>query len=540
MTMASNSSSSSSSRHVPRLNIVMQFVGTRGDIQPLIAYGQMLQNFGHRVRFATHNEHRALVTNNDLKFFPLGGDSQKLMKYMVTCGGIYPTIGAVLNGAIGENNEAISEILKSTWASCIDPDEVTNDGFFADAIIANPPSFGHIHCAEKLRIPLHIVFTMPWSETINFSHPLARSAYRVEESPRRRAESYQSVERFMWTGSHRIVNDFRKNILGLLPLSSEQALRMMNDVPHTYCWSPSLVPKPNDWGPNIDVCGFFFLYDKTDYPVPRSLMDFLDSGDPPLYIGFGSISGHDERKLFRTIIRALNITGKRAVVSDKLIAPDTEVPENIHPCGNCPHDWLFQYVSGVCHHGGAGTTATGLRAGLPTIIVPFFGDQYFWSDIVEKAGAGPPALSARSLHTRHLVDAINFISDANVKARAQEISRKMRDEHGCEAAMRSFHQQLPLDAMQSDLEETYPACYRIPKYGLKVSWPVAQILLGVESVFLDDLLPCATCEWNPAKSFNLSIPPLYRTPDRVLPYTEDQRKKIIAAFSDVINKVPQK
>jgi len=151
-----------------------------------------------------------------------------------------------------------------------------------------------------------------------------------------------------------IINNFRKKTLGLSTLNTSQAINVLNDerVPHTYCWSPSLVSKPDDWGVHINVSGFFFLDLGTAYTnPPRDLLDFLQLNDgnhnesklpPPIYIGFGSIAGHDSRRILAIVTDALNRTGYRAVLSG--LASDTDhLPANIFKIGNVPHDWLFQY-----------------------------------------------------------------------------------------------------------------------------------------------------------------------------------------------------
>jgi UDP:flavonoid glycosyltransferase YjiC (YdhE family) len=113
-------------------------------------------------------------------------------------------------------------------------------------------------------------------------------------------------------------------------------------VPHTYCWSPSLVPKPSDWPYYIDVSGFFFLDLATNYKPSEDLVRFLEAGNPPIYIGFGSITGHDPRKILRIVLEALVASGYRALISG-LAKEDDVLPENVFRIGNCPHDWLFQH-----------------------------------------------------------------------------------------------------------------------------------------------------------------------------------------------------
>jgi UDP:flavonoid glycosyltransferase YjiC (YdhE family) len=141
-----------------------------------------------------------------------------------------------------------------------------------------------------------------------------------------------------------LINEFRKDILGLPSLYTRQAVRLMIDehVPFTYCWSPSLVPKPNDWPTYIDICGFFFLDLATNYKPPENLVRFLEAGDPPIYIGFGSITGHDPRRVLKIVLEALAATGYRALLSG-LVKETDKLPDNIFRIDNCPHDWLFQH-----------------------------------------------------------------------------------------------------------------------------------------------------------------------------------------------------
>ena len=141
-----------------------------------------------------------------------------------------------------------------------------------------------------------------------------------------------------------LINGFRENTLKLLPLRTRKAVRAMIDerVPHTYCWSPSLVRRPSDWPDYIDVSGFFFLDLATNYKPAEDLARFLEAGDPPIYIGFGSITGHDPRRILQIILEALTATGYRALLSG-LAKADDQLPENVLRIDNCPHDWLFQH-----------------------------------------------------------------------------------------------------------------------------------------------------------------------------------------------------
>lgn len=173
------STSSDSDHPISGLNIVIQIVGSRGDVQPFIALGCELQKHGHRVRIATHDVFRDFVSKSGLEYYPIGGDPNELMAYMVKTPGLVPSMKTIAAGEISKKRKMVHEMLQGCWKSCIypDPDSVEQKPFVADAIIANPPSFAHVHCAQALGIPLHMMFTMPWTATKSFPHPLGREIW---------------------------------------------------------------------------------------------------------------------------------------------------------------------------------------------------------------------------------------------------------------------------------------------------------------------------------------------------------------------------
>ncbi|CAF1531939.1 unnamed protein product [Adineta ricciae] len=492
---------------VPRLTILMMVVGTRGDVQPYVAFGQKLRLAGHRVRLATHEKFRKFVREHDLEFYPIASNPEDLMSYMVKNGGVFPSLTSVIEGDLKRNRRDIKNILESTWLACIDKDDETSIPFTAEVIIANPPSFGHIHCAQKLQIPLHMIFTMPWSPTTHFPHAFCK----VECSTTSAKEklnwvSYDAIETLTWSSTHDIVNRFRRDTLGLLPIHVRQAVRMFVDenVPYTYCWSPSLVPAPLDWPSHINVSGYFFLDDeKQSFKPSDDLVNFLGLNEnqekqkkvsAPLYIGFGSITGNDSDRLLKVILEALKKTNYRALLSGFDENHD-ELPSNILKISDIPHDWLFQYVSAVCHHGGAGTTAAGLRAGKPSIIVPFFGDQFFWGHVIEKSGAGPKPFPGKEVTVEQLAEAFESAHTPSAREAAERIRDAIAHENGCSTALRMFHSQLPLSRMRSDLESTFAACYRVNEYDLQVSRPVAQVLIAAGALDESQFSPHSTREW---------------------------------------------
>ncbi|KAJ1548038.1 hypothetical protein HK096_006636 [Nowakowskiella sp. JEL0078] len=443
---------------IPKLNIVILIVGSRGDVQPFLALGQELKKWGHKVRLATHETFRKFVQESELEFYPLGGDPAELMTYMVKNPGLLPSVDSVAKGDIGKKRSQMKEIIESTWLACTQNENDSSTKYVADAIIANPPSFGHIHIAEKLGIPLHIFFTMPWSQTSAFPSPLTLLTSSGKITKIMNTMSYDFVEIFTFQGLGDIINDFRTKTLELEPLAPTVGPFLMKilEIPHTYCWSPSLIPKPNDWGAHIDVCGFFFLdlATQSNYTPPNDLLEFLENGEKPIYVGFGSIVVDDPNGFTEMIFDAVRKSGVRIILSkgwggignDKL-----DIPSNVYLIGNCPHDWLFQKVSAVCHHGGAGTTAAGLKAGKPTIIVPFFGDQTWWGSMVAAYGVGPAPIQFKQLTAKKLAHAFEIATSKEMSEKAQSLATLLNQENGLREGVRSFHHHLPLDKITCEV-----------------------------------------------------------------------------------------
>ncbi|PSR89705.1 Sterol 3-beta-glucosyltransferase [Actinidia chinensis var. chinensis] len=433
-------------QYIPPLQIVILIVGTRGDVQPFIAIGKRLQDYGHRVRLATHSNFKDFVLTAGLEFYPIGGDPKVLAEYMVKNKGFLPSGPS----EIPIQRNQIKDIIYSLLPACKEPDIDSGIPFKADAIIANPPVYGHTHVAEAMKVPLHVFFTMPWTPTSEFPHPLSRvkqqSGYRL---------SYQIVDSLIWLGIRDMVNDLRKRKLKLRPvtyLSGSQGSESF--VPYGYIWSPHLVPKPKDWGPKVDVVGFCFLDLASNYEPPRPLMDWLNAGPKPIYIGFGSLPVQEPEKMTQIIVKALEMTGQRGIINKGWggLGNLKEPKDFIYLLDNCPHDWLFLQCAAVVHHGGAGTTAAGLKAACPTTVVPFFGDQPFWGERVHARGVGPPPIPIDEFSLPKLVDAITFMLDPMVKERALELAKAMENEDGVTGAVKAFFKHLPRKKCEPELE----------------------------------------------------------------------------------------
>lgn len=384
----------------------------------------------------------------------------------------------------------MAEILDGCWKGCIEPDMETGAPFVADAIIANPPSFAHVHCAQALGIPLHVMFTMPWSSTRAFPHPLANFKVGEIDPALINYASYGIVEFLTWQGLGDVINKFRAKLdLEPVPSTVGPVLAEVLKIPFTYCWSPALVPKPDDWPEHIDVCGFFFR-EHGSYDPPKAIVKFLEDGPPPVYIGFGSIVLEDAAKMTSLILEAVKLCGIRAIVSRGWSNLGEGLPDRTDDVlfiGDCDHEWLFQHVAAVVHHGGAGTTACGLKNACPTLVVPFFGDQPFWGDMIANAAAGPRPIPHKMLTSQNLVDAIQILLAPEARSAAKSIASQMATEDGVKAAVQSFHANLPFEAMPCSILNDRPAAWVHKKMPIRLSKAAAQVLIDNAVISLADL-----------------------------------------------------
>jgi sterol 3beta-glucosyltransferase len=198
-----------------------------------------------------------------------------------------------------------------------------------------------------------------------------------------------------------------------------------------YGLSPSVIPKPKDWGDNIHLTGFWFLDSTEDLEPTAELENFVESGSPPVYVGFGSMSNRKPEETADIVLQALKMTGQRAIMySGWGSLQKSNVPSNVLMVDSAPHTWLFPRCSAVIHHGGAGTTAAGLRGGTPSIVVPFHGDQPFWGKLVAELSVGPKPIPHKKLTAKRLTQAIRDAQSAEIRERARELGAMIQKEDG--------------------------------------------------------------------------------------------------------------
>jgi hypothetical protein len=230
-----------------------------------------------------------------------------------------------------------------------------------------------------------------------------------------------------------------------------------NKVPFVKMWSPSLVPKAKDWGPHIDVVGNIFLNeDKREkvgkFVPPPDFAQYLGAGDAPIFIGFGSMIIENTSELMGMISKAAQHVGARVVVQSNWSDLKADhLPSSIYLLGPAPHDWLLPRMAAVVHHGGAGTTAAGLRAGKPTMICPFFGDQFFWGQAVYEKGVGPKPIPIKRMTAGRLAQAFQDLRSPEMIAAAEKMASAFASEDGLSECVRAFYRHLPVEDMVCDV-----------------------------------------------------------------------------------------
>ena len=302
-----------------------------------------------------------------------------------------------------------------------------------------------------------------------------------------------------------MINRFRVKTLRLEPVSTLWAPGQLYrlKVPYTYMWSPGLIPKPDDWGPEIDIAGFVFLDLASSFKPPDALTKFLDAGEQPIYIGFGSIVVDDPDMFTSLIFDAVKRAGVRALVSKGWggLGHEGHTPENVYMLENTPHDWLFPRVRAVVHHGGAGTTAIGLKCGRPTMIVPFFGDQPFWGAMVAKAGAGAQvAVPYKHLTADVLAEGIVQCLKPEALEAASNLAKDIALEgDGAKNAAESFQRHLPIRGECSLCCAVLPdqaAVWTLKRCNLRLSALAAELLIREKKIKWQDLHLLRRYDWN--------------------------------------------
>ena len=412
------------------MKITVNTFGTRGDVQPYIALSKGLQQAGHTVRIVTHQIFESFVKEHGLDFFPLQLDPRQVL--------INQALSELGNNTIRINRwmeenfkSGLQDIFKVTLQANLDAELILNSGL----------SFAGWHVAEKLGTPA--LATYLWPVTPSRHLPATSGKIPPDWLPFRGIVNYLSAKisnQLFFNLLLSSVNQCRKDILDLRPMKRREYWGLDSARSSTaliYGYSPVVIPKPPDWSNNQQIAGYWFLDTKAGYQPDKILMDFLADDRKPIYIGFGSMVDHEREEISQIVIDALREANQRGVLLGGWSALGSEnLPDSIISVESVPHDWLFPQMAAVVHHGGAGTTAAGLRAGVPSVVVPSFGDQFFWGWRVHKLGVGSKPIPRNKLTVTKLVQAIQqAVNDDAIKSKATQVGQQIRAENGVESAV---------------------------------------------------------------------------------------------------------
>lgn len=407
------------------MRILITTFGTRGDIQPFIALGKGLKAAGHEVAVCTSEGYKPFVAEHDLAYAFM--DNELLRLSQLALGEIDGFADALR--VARKMRSATRRSMDDTWDAA--------RTFGPELIVYHPKCLGSYHIAEALQIPAVLALPLPfYTPTTAFPVPFIPYA-RLGGRFNRFTYQLNFLASAMFSG---MVNDFRAKALGQPALGRFADVLVRSDgtpVPIFYPYSPHVLPIPADFPSHVHVTGYWFLDRPPDWQPAGDLVRFLEDGPPPVYVGFGSMGGRRAAQHASIAVEALRVSSQRALLArgwGGLKA--TNLPRHAFMVDAVPHDWLFPRVAAVVHHGGAGTTAAGLRAGRPTVICPFLGDQPFWGRVVYERGVGTRPIPQWRLTVKSLSDAIRVaVHDASMQGRAAELGEAIRAEDGVARAV---------------------------------------------------------------------------------------------------------
>jgi sterol 3beta-glucosyltransferase len=409
------------------MNITILTTGSRGDTQPYIALGMELKQAGHAVRLAAFQNYETFVTDHGLDFFPIRGD-----------------VSLVAKGASGRKAAQVDNPLKLLLSFNDLKDhlfDLQQDFFNAcrdsDIIVYHPGAAVGYFAAQHFNIPSVLATPFPMAPTreypslIFYDKPRLGRGYNFL--------THKIMESIFWFASASPLKAFWKQEFGKLPqgFSSPFGRQVTRKYPTIISCSEHVFHTPEDRSEHIHTTGYWFMDETAGWAPSPELNDFLQSGSKPVYIGFGSMVSFDGAdQTTALVIEALRMSGQRGVLATGWdgMSKMENLPKDIFMLESAPHSWLFPRMAAVVHHGGAGTTAEGLRAGVPSVIVPHANDQYAWGQRVYELGVGPKPIPRKKLTAENLADAIQSALTDEIKTAATSLGEKIRAEKGTEKA----------------------------------------------------------------------------------------------------------
>jgi sterol 3beta-glucosyltransferase len=405
------------------MHITIFAAGSRGDVQPCIVLGRELQRAGFNILLAAPENFAGFIQEHGLCFHPLRGDVQQIMA-SETGLEFMERGSANLLQSIRAMRTMIGPVAKQMAEDALEACQGA-DALISLAIFA---TFAKT-IAEVRQIPLIHVEPTPVLPTRAFPAP-GWPVQRNLGGLHNRLSGHAMLQ-VLWQWYRPFVNDFRHRF-GLPSYTVASFYQILTSTPLLGAYSDKVIPHPPDWPENIHITGYWFPDSQTQWKPEAELMAFLDSGDPPVYVGFGSMAGRHPEKLAALVLEALAKSGQRGVLLTGWGGMRAlSVPDSVFVVDSAPHDWLFPRMAAVVHHGGAGTTAEGLRAGIPSVILPFAVDQAFWGRRVKALGVGPEPIPFRKLTADRLAHAIQeAVTQSEIKRRAAGLGDAIRAQDG--------------------------------------------------------------------------------------------------------------
>ncbi len=394
--------------------------GSRGDFQPYIALALELKKLGKKVRITGMRDFEGFIQSYGIDFYPIQADFESLNvdKKMLKEG---QTADTPLKMLLTFNKMKKYGILVADefYAAC--------EG--SELIIYHPGCTMGYFAAEKLGIPSVLASPFPMHKTKE--RPSIIRYGRTKPTDFNNMISYKMLQGMLWLASKDSVKGFWQKQFGSAPKKFGCPFEHHTDQNHPAIISCSnyVFQRSGDWNVNIHQYGYWFVEEPNEYIPSKELSKFLSSGEKPVYVGFGSVFHEDQKdSLSKLVIEALNKCGKRGIICG--MGSLSNLPHNIIAINSVPHSWLFEKVAAVCHHGGAGTTAAGFKAGVPSIIIPFANDQHAWAHRAYDLGVGSQPIPIKTLTADNLASAIDFALQEKVAKNARTLAKHIATENG--------------------------------------------------------------------------------------------------------------
>jgi UDP:flavonoid glycosyltransferase YjiC (YdhE family) len=401
--------------------------GSRGDVQPFVALAYSALQAGHDVRFVTNAVFADWVRTYGIEVSPIGWEPTEGIRVQLALDGLR---GRKWLAGIQQVAETSARIYHQAQGESLQACQG------AERLVYSFLSPWGLSIAEKLGIPAICGTLHPITPTRQFPMQVLTGNYGKTLN----SWSHAASVALLWLVIGGYTNRFRREI-GLPPIRSPRPFQELvnpRQAPLLCNLSPSVIPRPPDWPANIHMYGYWYLPVSTTWQPPGNLVNFIERGAPPVYIGFGSMIVRDPEKVAEMVLKALRLTGLRGVLAAGWGGlAGVEPSQDVFWLHDAPHDWLFPQMAAVVHHGGAGTTAAGLKAGVPSVVVPFMQDQPFWADRLHRLGVSPLPLPRKQLNAEALAERLTqATNDPALRERARQIAGQIAAERGLEQSIR--------------------------------------------------------------------------------------------------------